>query len=70
MVAGSGSVTPSTMFSSCACSAVTGVRSSCDTFATSSRRNASACCRSSDIVLNASASWPTSSLLVARTRNE
>ena len=56
MVAGSASLTPSTMFSSCACSAVTGVRSSCETLATSSRRNVSDCSRSSAMVLNALAS--------------
>ena len=37
-VSGSGSATPSTRFSSSACSAVIGVRSSCDTLATRSRR--------------------------------
>ena len=37
-VAGSGGATPSTRFSSTACSAEIGVRSSCETLATSSRR--------------------------------
>ena len=52
-VAGSGSATPSTMFSSTACSAVIGVRSSCDTLAISSRRCWSAAARSAAIWLNA-----------------
>ena len=67
-VAGSGSVTPSTMFSSTARSAETGVRSSWVTLATSSRRWRSTAARSSAIRLNAVASSPTSSVLVARTR--
>ena len=44
-VAGSGSATPSTMFSSTPCSAVIGVRSSCETLAISSRRCRSAACQ-------------------------
>ena len=66
----SGSVTPSTRFSSWARSAATGVRSSCETLAISSRRSCVDRSRSSAIWLNACASWPTSSRLVARTRRE
>ena len=50
--------TPSTRFSSTACSAAIGVRSSCETFAISSRRCWSAAARSAAIWLNATASWP------------
>ncbi len=46
------------MFSSWACSAVTGVRSSCETFATISRRSRSVEARSSAIVLNACGELP------------
>ncbi len=60
-VSGSGSVTPSTRFSSTACSAVIGVRSSCDTLATRSRRTRSVSASSAAIWLNARASSPTSS---------
>ena len=51
--AGRARATPSTRFSSTACSAVIGVRSSCDTFAISSRRCWSAAARSAAIWLNA-----------------
>ena len=53
MVAGSGSVTPSSRFSSTATSAVNGVRSSCETLATRSRRWRSTVARSAAIRLNA-----------------
>ncbi len=67
MVAGSGLTTPSTTFSSTARSAAIGVRSSCETLATSSRRCRSAASRSAAMVLKAVASSPTSSREVART---
>ena len=58
--------TPSTRFSSSACSAPIGVRSSCETLATRSRRIRSTSARSAAIALNARASSPTSSRDVAR----
>ena len=61
--AGVGSTMPSAMFSTMACRAETGVRSSWLTLATISRRIWSACSSSSAISLNERASWPTSSLL-------
>ncbi len=67
-VVASGVVTPSTRFSSSACCAASGVRSSCETVAMSWRRWASAVARSPDIVLKVRASVPTSSREVAVTR--
>ena len=66
-VSGSGSLTPSTTFSSTACSAPIGVRSSCETFATRSRRRRSVSASSAVMRLNARASSPTSSLDVTAT---
>ena len=66
-VSGSGSETPSTTFSSTACSAPIGVRSSCETFATRSRRRRSVSASSAVMRLNARASSPTSSLEVTAT---
>ena len=60
--------TPSTRFSSSACSAPIGVRSSCETLATRSRRIRSTSASSAAIALNARASSPTSSREVAVTR--
>ncbi len=64
----SGRTMPSTRFSSRARCAVRGVRSSCETVATSSRRCRSADARSAAIELKAPASTPTSSEDVAVTR--
>ena len=68
IVAGSGSVTPSSRFSSTATSAVSGVRSSCETLATRSRRWRSTVARSAAIRLNVRASSPTSSVEEVSTR--
>ena len=68
IVSGSGSVTPSSRFSRTATRAVSGVRSSCDTLATSSRRWRSTVSRSAAITLKARASWPTSSVEPVSTR--
>ena len=69
-VSGSGSPTPSTMFSSTACSAVIGVRSSWLTLATRSRRMRSVSASSAAIWLNERARVPISSCDVAVTRCE
>ena len=67
-VSGSGGSTPSTRFSSTACSAVIGVRSSWLTLATRSRRRRSVSASSAAIWLNDRASVPISSREVAVTR--
>ena len=67
-VARSGSVTPSARFSSTACRAAIGVRSSWLTSATSRRRSASTAARSVAIDVKALASSPTSSRAVTWTR--
>ncbi len=66
--ASSGRTTPSTRFSRRARWAASGVRSSCDTVATSWRRWVSAEARSAAMALNARARSPTSSVEVAVTR--
>ena len=67
---GVGSTTPSARFSSVARSAATGVRSSWETVATSSRRRRSSVCSSWAITLNARARSPISSEAVVVTRVE
>ncbi len=67
-VAGLGWTTPSTTFSSTARSAAIGVRSSCETLATSSRRCRSAASRSDAIWLKVAASSPISSREFTSTR--
>ncbi len=68
IVSGSASETPSTTFSSTARSAAMGVRSSCETLATSSLRWVSTASRSAAIRLKASARSPNSSRRSERTR--
>ena len=67
-LAASAASTPSTRFSSIARNAPSGVRSSCDTFATRSRRTRSTSARSAAMRLKARPSSPTSSREVAVTR--
>lgn len=67
-VSGSGLSTPSTRFSRPACRAEMGVRSSCETLATRSRRRRSTSASCVDMALKARASSPTSSPDVAVTR--
>ncbi len=68
IVSGSASVTPSTMFSSTARSPAMGVRSSCETLATSSLRWRSWASSSSAMTLIVWARSPSSSRRLSRTR--